>query len=109
MARQKKQRSVYITTEPDWKTLKLITDPEKQNEESKIIQLWWALWLINLFLNNISSRVSNSAVELNELLNATALNVICAASHIPLCIISLSLISKIYNMQKRFFEFLHSD
>jgi hypothetical protein len=32
MARQKKQRSVYITTEPDWKTLKLITDPEKQKE-----------------------------------------------------------------------------
>ena len=30
MARQKKQRSVYITTEPDWKTLKLITDPEEQ-------------------------------------------------------------------------------
>ena len=29
MAR-KKQRSIYVTTEPDWKTLKLVTDLEEQ-------------------------------------------------------------------------------
>ena len=98
----------YQAMKEIWVESTRISDAKK-NEESKIIQLWWALWLINLFLNNISSRVSNSAVELNELLNATALNVICAASHIPLCIISLSLISKIYKMQKRFFEVPHLD
>ena len=29
---KKKTRSVYVTTEPKWKELKLITDPEKQTE-----------------------------------------------------------------------------
>jgi len=32
MARKKKARSVYVTTEPDWKKLKLETDPEKQEK-----------------------------------------------------------------------------
>ena len=30
MARKKTQRSIYVTTEPDWKTLKLVTDKEEQ-------------------------------------------------------------------------------
>lgn len=30
MPRKKKERSIYITKEPDWKTLREITDPEKQ-------------------------------------------------------------------------------
>ena len=32
MARKKKQRTVYITKQPDWKTLRLITDPIQQEK-----------------------------------------------------------------------------
>lgn len=32
MARKKTQRSIYVTTEPDWKTLKLVTDKEEQKK-----------------------------------------------------------------------------
>ena len=30
MPRSKKQRSIYVTKEPDWKNLALLTEPEKQ-------------------------------------------------------------------------------
>ena len=32
MPRKKKERSIYVTKEPDWKTLREITDPEKQEK-----------------------------------------------------------------------------
>ena len=32
MAGRKKTRSIYVTKEPDWKALKLITDVEKQKQ-----------------------------------------------------------------------------
>ena len=32
MPRKKQIRSVYVTKEPDWKTLKLITDPEEREK-----------------------------------------------------------------------------
>ena len=32
MARKKKQRTVYVTKQPDWKTLRLITDPIEQEK-----------------------------------------------------------------------------
>ena len=31
MAKRKKQRSIYITTEPEWNALKLLTDPKERN------------------------------------------------------------------------------
>ena len=32
MARKKKARSIYVTKEPEWKTLKLLTDGNEQEE-----------------------------------------------------------------------------
>ena len=32
MPRKKKERSIYVTKEPDWKTLREVTDPEKQEK-----------------------------------------------------------------------------
>ena len=35
MARRKKERSIYITKEPEWNTLKLLTNPEEQDKAFK--------------------------------------------------------------------------
>ena len=32
MPRRKKERSIYVTKEPQWNTLKLITDPIEQDK-----------------------------------------------------------------------------
>ena len=35
MARRKAVRSIYVTKEPDWKAIRLITEPEEQLEAFK--------------------------------------------------------------------------
>ena len=32
MAKRKKQRTVYVTKEPDWKKFQVLTDPEEQEK-----------------------------------------------------------------------------
>ena len=47
MVRKKKTRSIYITKEPDWKALKVITDVEKQKKAFDDCE-YFALSLIHI-------------------------------------------------------------
>lgn len=73
----------------DWKDIK--TGP--------LIPVWWMLWLVNAVAGQVMFRFSLKAEELDELLNASIINQMSDFISIPLAIVTLLMINKIYSFQ----------
>jgi hypothetical protein len=67
---------------------------------SALLGWWWALWLISGFLGQISFRLSLAVDSPDSLQTATVASMISNIVDIPLCLIAISLISKIYARQR---------
>jgi hypothetical protein len=66
-----------------------------------LLRLWWALWLINSFLGNITFRVSMHAEEVAALLNANSLLIASDLVSIPLSLVFAHMLHRIEDMQAR--------
>lgn len=66
-----------------------------------LLRLWWALWLINGILGNITLRVSMHADELTALLNANSLQIASDLTSIPLSLVFAHMIGRIGDMQAK--------
>ena len=69
MAKRKKQRTVYVTKEPDWKSFIGITDPELQEKAfnylvSMATTLCFCMTLIALSKSSI--QLSNNSITLRQ-------------------------------------------
>ena len=66
---------------------------------SSILGWWWFFWIVTNAIGNVSFRLTTSADELNELINLNLINQASELFSIPLAIITLSLITRIYSVQ----------
>jgi hypothetical protein len=66
-----------------------------------LLRLWWALWLVNGFLGNITFRVSMRAEEVEALLNANSLLIASDLVSIPLSLVFARMLHRIGEMQAR--------
>jgi hypothetical protein len=71
---------------------------------SGLLGWWWALWLINSFLGQISFRLSLHARDRSSLQDATVASMVAAFADIFLCIVAVCLVSQIFGQQKRLVE-----
>lgn len=73
-----------------------------QNESgSALLGWWWALWLVYNFLGQVVFRMSMRADTISSLKASTTVSIISEIIDIPLCLVSVSLISTIYTKQER--------
>lgn len=66
-----------------------------------LLRLWWALWLINGFLGNVTFRVSMRAEEVEALLNANSLLIASDLVGIPLSLVFAHMLHRIGDMQTK--------
>ncbi len=62
-------------------------------------QWWWFFWIISHFLGQASFRLSLRAKELNELVYANVFTLLSDIWEIPLNLIILAIIARVYKMQ----------
>ncbi|HEX9879187.1 MAG TPA: DUF4328 domain-containing protein, partial [Candidatus Binatia bacterium] len=67
-----------------------------------ILGWWWALFLISGFLAQITFRLSLRADTVEALRTSTMVSITAGLVDIPLCIVALTLITNIFQMQTEF-------
>jgi len=77
-------------------------DNWKNQLVSPLLGCWWTLWLISCFFGQISFKMSFRADTLAELLSSTTITIISTIIDIVLTAVALSLVSRIFKMQKDF-------
>lgn len=85
---------------------KVSTNPINWQKEdgSSLLGWWWALCLISGFLGQASFRLSMRANTISSLQTSTTVSIISDIIDIPLYIVAVSLISTIFNKQKKLVE-----
>jgi len=66
---------------------------------SSILGWWWFFWIVTNAIGNVSFRLAKSADELNELISLNLINQASEILSIPLAIVTLLLITRIYSAQ----------
>jgi hypothetical protein len=74
-----------------WKVSKEPSNWQMQ-DASPLLNWWWALWLIAIFISNFSFSTT---------MESTIVAIITGSIKIILTVVSISLVSNIYNMQER--------
>ncbi|MDR7122963.1 DUF4328 domain-containing protein [Rheinheimera soli] len=76
-------------------------EPSNQASQktSGILPLWWGLWLVSSFLDQVILRLSMRAEELSELITVNSLNQVSEALDIPLALVFLAIVNRVYTMQ----------
>lgn len=93
----------YQAMKEIWKASKNPSDWVSQNT-SAILPIWWTIWLISAFLGQALLRFSLRAEELSELINLNLLTQASDLLDIPLALIFLSIVNRIYKMQENQLE-----
>jgi len=80
---------------------------EEELKSPPILGLWWFLWLCSFTLDNISLRYALKAEEMPEILRATLVSIAADVLAIPLCIVTIILITKFHTLQMAHFKRLN--
>ena len=67
---------------------------------SPLLGWWWALWLISGILGQVSFRMSLNTDTISSLQVATIASIISAVVDIPLCLVSVKLVSAVFAKQE---------
>jgi len=89
----------YQAMKEIWKTSK---NPENWQsiETPALLGYWWMLWIASNFIGQLESRLSLKAEEIDEILSLSTLFIVSDIITIFLCIVSINMITQIYNFQK---------
>jgi hypothetical protein len=68
-------------------------------ETGVLLPIWWTLWLMNAVAGQFVFRFALKAEELDELVNASIINQVSDLFSIPLAVVTLLMINKIYSFQ----------
>jgi hypothetical protein len=71
----------------------------EQQPVPSLLPWWWFFWIVSAMLSNLAFQLTRGAEEISELLTANLVTQIADASNVPLSLILLSIINKIYAMQ----------
>ncbi len=66
---------------------------------SPLLSLWWFFWIVSSILGRISFKLSYKAEEIHEFISANIATQISDIADIPLSIVMIFLVSKVYTMQ----------
>lgn len=82
---------------------KVSSDPKRwqTRQANPILGWWWALWLINGFLGQITFRMSMHANTAESLQAATAVSILFSLFEIPLILVAMKVISRIVEKQAK--------
>lgn len=94
-------RELYVETENYISKIK--TDYTKKLNVT-FVGLWWTLWIIASFLERIGMRLNLNAETLEEITQATKINLANEFFTIPLCLIIIKVVKDYNNVEKELFE-----
>jgi hypothetical protein len=82
---------------------KASSNPQSWSTEpvSSMLPWWWFFWIVSGMLGNASFRLAMRAEEINTLLTANVVTQLSDLTGIPLSLMVLSIIGKVYEMQMR--------
>jgi hypothetical protein len=63
------------------------------------LPLWWLLWLANNIVSNYATRTSWRADTISEEINAALASITADAINIPLCLVFLLIVNRVFRMQ----------
>ena len=66
-----------------------------------LVPLWWFLWLAWNFVSNAAGRMSWRATSFEQNDNALLASMTCDAIHVPLCVVLLLIVNRLYAAQIR--------
>jgi hypothetical protein len=88
----------YQAMKEIWKISCNPDSPEAQ-PISSLLRWWWFFWIVSGALGNASFRLALKAEEISELITVNVVTQLSDAIAIPLCLILLPIITRIYEMQ----------
>jgi hypothetical protein len=71
--------------------------------------LWWTLWLASSFLGQIDFRYTLRAETLDQLINSTIMSMVGNIISIPLCLITIKVISDYSHLEQQLYELKDED
>lgn len=94
-------RELYVETE---NYIHRIKSDYKMKLNVTFVGIWWALWIVATILDRIGMRMNLRAETLDELNNATQINLATEFLTIPLCLIIIKVVKDYSNVEKELFE-----
>lgn len=88
----------YQAMKETWKASQEPSDWESISTH-RILPLWWALWLVSNFIGQAIFRLSREAEDIQELMNLNIITQVSDALAIPLALVFLAIVNRVYNMQ----------
>jgi hypothetical protein len=76
----------------------------KNQSVSPILGWWWFFWIVSNMFANASFRMSLRAESINELISANVVTLLSDLTEIPLSLIMLVVVKKVYEMQMSHFR-----
>lgn len=89
----------YQAMKEIWKASVNPTD-WKNVEPGGVLGLWWATWIISNMISQAAFRSQISATELDELITSNMIYQVSDLVSIPLALVTLALINRIYSFQQ---------
>lgn len=88
----------YQAMKEIWKASK---NPSNWNSQSvsRLLPIWWSIWIISNILKQAIFNLSMRAEELNELINLNIITQVSNTLDIALALVLLAMVSNIHNMQ----------
>ena len=88
----------YQAMKEIWKASK---NPSNWNSQSvsRLLPIWWSIWIISNILKQAIFNLSMRAEELNELINLNIITQVSNTLDILLALVLLAMVSNIHNMQ----------
>lgn len=68
-------------------------------KSNSILRWWWLLWLVSGCLDNVAARLSLRAEDINSLIDASIAGLAADSMNVPLDIIAIILVKRIFHMQ----------
>ncbi|MDH7482968.1 MAG: DUF4328 domain-containing protein [Armatimonadota bacterium] len=88
----------YQVMEEIWKAS---ANPQEWKSQSipPLLGWWWFFWIVSNILENASFSMALKPAQIHELIVGNIVTLISDVTRIPLCLIMLAIVSKIYEMQ----------
>lgn len=67
--------------------------------DSWLLGIWWILWVGSKFVGRAVSSFASKADSIKELINSSVYQIITETIDMALCVVAISLVTKIYDMQ----------
>ncbi len=98
----------YQAMKEIWKTS---ANPNNWSSQSvpTLLPWWWFLWVVSSILGSASLRLSWRALETNEILKANFVTQLADLSLIPLSLIMIAIVNRVYQMQMSHAKFKFTD